>query len=188
MSNTCVWSVKQYCLTTQTILFHPSNTCVLCFEHIISYYKTFFWFLSPLFCRWTKLFQICDLAKQFLSLAFTMASFERTGMPYAHQASKKVSLCISRIARKWQFSPPTPGWMRRKAFSSDSFDVLTLWQSVPTLESSHHLIRQTHRSKRKVHETALSPSNVLFHCKKNTWHQTAKPIPFSASSRHKAFL
>ena len=119
---------------------------------------------------------MCDLAKQLLSLAFTMASFERTGMPYAHQASKKVSLCISRIARKWQFSPPTPGWMRRKAFSSDSFDVLTLWQSVPTLESSHHLIRQTHRSKRKVYEAALSPSNVLFRHKKDTWHRTAKPI------------
>lgn len=168
MSNTCIWSVKQYCLTPQTILFHPSNTCVLCFEHIISYYKTFFWFLSPLFCRRAERFQMCDLAKQLLSLAFIRTSFERTGMPYATKHQGEVSLCISRIAREWQFLPPAPGWMRRKAFSSDSFDVLTLWQSVPTLESSHHLIRQTHRSKRKVHETALSPSNVLFHCKKNT--------------------
>lgn len=182
--NNIVWRPKQYCFIRRTLVFYTLNTLFRITKHSLvpftSILSTSRAFSNVWFSKAITLF-----------LAFIRTSFERTGMPYATKHQGEVSLCISRIAREWQFLPPAPGWMRRRPSQAIR---LTFWHFDNLYQpgDSRCLIRRTlcncNRSKLKVYETALSPSNVLFRHKKDTWHRTAKPIPFSASSRHKAFL
>ena len=49
-SNTCVWYVKQYCLMSETILFHPSKSRFRTVKHLFYGLKTIIWWFLPLVC------------------------------------------------------------------------------------------------------------------------------------------
>ena len=121
-SNTCVWHVKQYCLTSETILFGPSmyekeknETKILTSalqkerEHAtfatIKSYPTGSLIFSESYCS------------------------RHSSSPGATIFHQTPTMCILRIAPEGHFCSSTRLRVQGSPFSNDSFDVLTLCQS-----------------------------------------------------------
>ena len=126
-ANTCVWHVKQYCLTTQTILFHPSKSNYRKAKRLFYDLDTFIYLHSPPVCMPGHTF-----ANYSFERYFPPSPFLRISNPLWRQQKhlfpvQIASICILRIAWEYPFCALSRRRVQRRAFSAPSFDKLTNW-------------------------------------------------------------
>ena len=97
-SNTCVWHVKQYCLTSETILFHPSKSNYRKAKRLFYDLDTFIYLNSPPVCMPGHTFANYSFERH-----FPPSPFLRISNPLRRQQKhlfpvQIASICVLRIA------------------------------------------------------------------------------------------
>ena len=121
MRNNIVWVIKQYCFVHQRLCF------TLQIHYFMELNSLLFSFTPSLWTR--QLFFQVWFRKGICLSSFLLIRFRTIRILFAMQMCRDASLCISQTAWKSKKIHQSALRCKGRPFSSDSFDILTLWQN-----------------------------------------------------------